>query len=422
MGYGTGAIFGCPAHDQRDLDFARRYGLPGRPCRAAFGEPHEGDVRVPVSEPRPCLSRRRDTSQLRVPRRPNGGGAPRTKWRAGWSSARVGGAPQAMREINYRLRDWGISRQRYWGCPIPMLHCETCGVVPVPRADLPVTLPEDIDFELPGQPARPPRGLAERRLPRPAAAPRNAKLIRWTPLSNSSWYFARFTAPHADDADRAGRSSTAGCPSTSISAAWSTRSCICSIRASSARAMRKTGHVGHGRAVRRACSRRAWSCTRPIANAAGEWVVARRGPHRGRRRLSGALSRAPPARRSRSARSRRCRSRSATRSTRPTSSASYGADTARWFMLSEFAARARRHLDRGGGRGRAPLRAAGLAPDRPARGRAAAAEHPASGDVRRGSAGAPAACAPHDRRGDEGHRAPALQPRGGASLRAAPTC
>ena len=89
----------------------------------------------------------------------------------------------AQRQVNFRLRDWGISRQRYWGCPIPIIHCEDCGVVPVPAKDLPVQLPDDVDFRPAGQSARPPSDLEARRLPAAAAARRGAKPTPWTPSS-----------------------------------------------------------------------------------------------------------------------------------------------------------------------------------------------------------------------------------------------
>ena len=141
MEYGTGAIFGCPAHDQRDLDFARKYGLPVLPVvvpededPAAFavdGEAYLGDGRLANSDFIDGLTV--EEAKEAIARRAEADGSGR-------------------REVNYRLRDWGVSRQRYWGCPIPVVHCPDCGIVPVPRAELPVELPDDIDFETPGNP------------------------------------------------------------------------------------------------------------------------------------------------------------------------------------------------------------------------------------------------------------------------------
>jgi len=190
MDYGTGAIFGCPAHDQRDLDFARKYGLnvipvvrPPDADPATFAvatEAYEGDgVHInsdfldgmTVEEAKEEVASRLENTIL-------------------------GSAPQGARQVNYRLRDWGISRQRYWGCPIPVIHCEVDGVVPVPDADLPVQLPEDVEFDKPGNPLdRHPtwKHVACPKCGRPALRETDTM----DTFVDSSWYFARFTAPHA---------------------------------------------------------------------------------------------------------------------------------------------------------------------------------------------------------------------------------
>ena len=147
MEYGTGAIFGCPAHDQRDLDFANNYGLGN----------HAG--RLPARR-RPGLLRRSPTSPMTATAR-----MINSRFLDGMTIAEAkeevarrleaetcGGSPVGQRKVNFRLRDWGISRQRYWGCPIPVIHCEDCGVVPVPKQDLPVKLPDDVTFDVPGNP------------------------------------------------------------------------------------------------------------------------------------------------------------------------------------------------------------------------------------------------------------------------------
>ncbi len=97
---------------------------------------------------------------------------------------------------NYRLRDWGLSRQRFWGCPIPVVHCPDCGVVPEKKENLPIRLPDDVTFDKPGNPLNWHPTWRNTSCP-PAVARRCARPTRWTPSSNSSWYFARFTAPHA---------------------------------------------------------------------------------------------------------------------------------------------------------------------------------------------------------------------------------
>ncbi len=139
MEYGTGAIFGCPSGDQRDLDFARKYGLPVVPVvqPPGGGSPDVSDQAYDG----PCYHDKfgvldgldTDTARHEV-------------------IARLSSMGQGEGVVNWRLRDWGVSRQRYWGCPIPIVHCDACGPVAVPDADLPVVLPEDVSFSQPGNP------------------------------------------------------------------------------------------------------------------------------------------------------------------------------------------------------------------------------------------------------------------------------
>ncbi|GAB4361324.1 MAG: leucine--tRNA ligase [Oricola sp.] len=190
MDYGTGAIFGCPSGDQRDLDFANKYGLPVIPVvmpadadAATFritDEAYDGDGVMINSRFLDGMSPKQAFDEV----------ADRL------GKVDFGGRPQAARKVRFRLRDWGISRQRYWGCPIPVIHCDDCGVVPVPKADLPVTLPDDIDFEKPGNPLD--RHPTWRNVDCPKCGkPAKRETDTMDTFVDSSWYFARFTAPKA---------------------------------------------------------------------------------------------------------------------------------------------------------------------------------------------------------------------------------
>ena len=137
----------------------------------------------------------------------------------------------AQRQVNYRLRDWGISRQRYWGCPIPIIHCEKCGVVPVPEKELPVTLPEDVTFDRPGNPLDHHPTWKNVACPQ-CGGPARRETDTMDTFVDSSWYFERFTDPWIKTAPTDCRWSMPGCRSINISAASSTRSCICCTAAS----------------------------------------------------------------------------------------------------------------------------------------------------------------------------------------------
>ena len=159
MEYGTGAIFGCPAHDQRDLDFVNKYDLGNTPVVCPEGQDpktfvitdtaYDGDGRMINSRFLDGMTIEQATEEV----------AKRLE------NEMRGNAPVGERQVNFRLRDWGISRQRYWGCPIPVIHCPKCDVVPVPDSDLPVTLPEDVDLRQARQRARPSSDLEARHLP-----------------------------------------------------------------------------------------------------------------------------------------------------------------------------------------------------------------------------------------------------------------
>ncbi|MDO6730208.1 leucine--tRNA ligase [Marinovum sp. 2_MG-2023] len=196
MDYGTGAIFGCPAHDQRDLDFVRKYDLP---VVSTFA-PLSGDHVLPE-----------ESGEAYVPAK-----SEKVRWLKpyAWDEEVTGeeaiDAAIAFCEDNavgqgvtkFRLRDWGLSRQRYWGCPIPVVHCDTCGVVPEKKENLPIELPYDegdkpLDLSNPGNP------LARHPTWRDCTCPAcGGKALRETDTMDtfvdSSWYFARFTAPRAE--------------------------------------------------------------------------------------------------------------------------------------------------------------------------------------------------------------------------------
>jgi leucyl-tRNA synthetase len=183
MEYGTGAIFGCPAHDQRDLDFARKYGLPVTPVVCPPGEDPKtftiGDSAY-VGDGRIINSRFLDGLEVEAAKR------------AAIAELEKQGAGEGT--IQFRLRDWLVSRQRYWGCPIPMIHCGDCGIIPVPKQDLPVRLPDDVSFDRPGNP------LEHHPTWKNVACPRCGETARretdtLDTFVDSSWYFLRFLSP-----------------------------------------------------------------------------------------------------------------------------------------------------------------------------------------------------------------------------------
>jgi leucyl-tRNA synthetase len=193
MDYGTGAIFGCPAHDQRDLDFVNKYGLGNTPVVCPEGQDpatfvitdtaYDGDGRMinsrfldglTIAEAKEEVARRLESTTF-------------------------GNRSVGSRQVNFRLRDWGISRQRYWGCPIPVIHCPKCDVVPVPEQDLPVVLPEDVTFDKPGN------ALDHHPTWKHVTCPTcGGEAQRETDTMDtfvdSSWYFARFTDPWNENA------------------------------------------------------------------------------------------------------------------------------------------------------------------------------------------------------------------------------
>jgi leucyl-tRNA synthetase len=199
MEYGTGAIFGCPAHDQRDYDFATKYDLPIRPVVAPLDSfDTDADLVGWIGQFETGNEAYLDDGQLINSDFLDGMTVDEAKAEIArrLTAMVLDGRPQGERQVNWRLRDWGISRQRYWGCPIPVIHCPTHGVVPVPEKDLPVRLPDDVTLDKPGNPLD--RHPTWKHVPCPlcgAAALRETDTM--DTFVDSSWYFARFTAPHA---------------------------------------------------------------------------------------------------------------------------------------------------------------------------------------------------------------------------------
>jgi len=184
MAYGTGAIFGCPAHDQRDLDFARKYHLPVIPVVVPEGvdpktfigsEAYVGPGRLGNSRFLDGLDVESAKAEM---------------------ARRLEASGQGRRTVHYRLRDWLVSRQRYWGCPIPIVHCDMCGMVPVPETELPILLPDDVRFDQPGNPLDHHPGFKHARCPVCGMKSRRETDTLDT-FVDSSWYFVRFTDSHA---------------------------------------------------------------------------------------------------------------------------------------------------------------------------------------------------------------------------------
>lgn len=182
--YGTGAIFGCPAHDQRDLDFARKYDLPVIPVVRPDGVADNFGVETKayVGPGRIFHSGFLDGLEIEPAKAA--------------AIARIEATGQGQGATIYRLRDWGVSRQRYWGCPIPVIHCTACGPVPVPSNQLPVELPRDVTFDAPGNPLD--RHPTWKHVACPTCGgPAMRETDTLDTFVDSSWYFARFTDPTA---------------------------------------------------------------------------------------------------------------------------------------------------------------------------------------------------------------------------------
>ncbi len=187
MDYGSGAVFGCPAHDQRDLDFARTYSLPVVPVvLPPDTDPTSFTIGTEAYVGPGTLfnSRFMDGMTVEVAKAE--------------AIARIEREGQGGKTVNWRLRDWGVSRQRYWGCPIPIIHCDSCGAVPVPASDLPVRLPEDVSFDKPGNPLAHHPTWKHTTCPT-CGKPAQRETDTFDTFFESSWYFARYCSPQRED-------------------------------------------------------------------------------------------------------------------------------------------------------------------------------------------------------------------------------
>ena len=305
MGYGTGAIFGCPAHDQRDFEFATKYKLPIVPVvipegqdPATFdlgGEAYDGPGRLANSEFLNGLTI--DEAKAEV-------------------ASRMEAIGKGTRRIMYRLRDWGISRQRYWGCPIPIVHCDSCGIVPVPEDQLPVRLPEDVTFDVPGNPLE--RHPTWKHVDCPSCGkPARRETDTMDTFVDSSWYFARFCSPRANipvDLEAAKYwlpvdQYIGGIEHAILHLLYSRFF---------ARAMVATGHLNVKEPFAGLFTQ--GMVTHETYSKNGKWLLPTEVRIEGEGDQRRAYEIAPPVNRSRSARSRRCRSRRRTWSTLTTSS------------------------------------------------------------------------------------------------------
>jgi len=193
MEYGTGAIFGCPAHDQRDLDFARKYGLDVTPVVLPADADAASFAVADVAYT--------DDGTIYNSGFLDGLAVEDAKRKVG-EQLKAQGDGEAT--TVFRLRDWLVSRQRYWGCPIPMVHCAACGVVPVKASDLPVLLPDDVTFDKPGNPLDHHPTWKHTTCPS-CGKPAQRETDTFDTFVDSSWYFARFCSPRLEGApvDRA---------------------------------------------------------------------------------------------------------------------------------------------------------------------------------------------------------------------------
>jgi leucyl-tRNA synthetase len=316
MGYGTGAVFGCPAHDQRDLEFARKYDLPMR----AVVIPQDADAEnfaigadAYTGPGRLAHSRFLDGLDIEAAKAA--------------AIDRIEQAGQGERTVNYRLRDWLVSRQRYWGCPIPVIRCASCGVVPVPEKELPVLLPDDVRFDLPGNP------LDHHPSWKHASCPQcGTKAMRETDtldtFVDSSWYFARFTDNEA--AAPVNRAAADYWLPVDQYIGGVEHAVLHLLYARFfTRAMRQTGHVGLDEPFAGLFTQ-GMVCHETYKNAKGEWLE----PSEVEKREGGAFRSGSGEKVTVGASEKMSKSKKNVVAPETIIDA-YGADTIRWFMLSD---------------------------------------------------------------------------------------
>jgi leucyl-tRNA synthetase len=190
MGYGTGAIMSVPAHDQRDWEFARKYNIEIKQVIAPIDGTSTGSAEVDL-EHESFITKEGVCC--------NSGELDGLDFKAAFDKIadQLEQQNKGKRQVNFRLRDWGVSRQRYWGTPIPIINCNDCGPVPVPEKDLPVVLPEDIEFQGIGSPIKSMDSFKKTTCPR-CGKPAERETDTFDTFMESSWYYSRYACPGQD--------------------------------------------------------------------------------------------------------------------------------------------------------------------------------------------------------------------------------
>ena len=199
MGYGTGAVMAVPGHDQRDFEFAHKYALPIKQVigwRSPLPPSLAGEMAYDAGTWKDWYADKTRGDLMVVNSEQMDGKGYRQAF--DFIADRLQAAGTGKRRINFRLRDWGVSRQRYWGCPIPMIHCATCGAVPVPEDQLPVVLPEDVAFSGMQSPIKADPEWRKTTCPQCGGAAER-ETDTFDTFMESSWYYARYTSPGANE-------------------------------------------------------------------------------------------------------------------------------------------------------------------------------------------------------------------------------